>query len=738
MIIHFTFVSEMVRTYVRKKPPVKYSKETLKTAIEAVKNHEVTLYRASKTYNIPKATLFKHVKGQRGVKSSTMGRPTTIPYEEERNIAESIKLMEKWGFGLSKKELLSLIARYVKEKNIPNSFKNGIPGDDYFTRFKKTFNLSQKKPQVVEVARKRSVDPFIIDDYFTLLKKVVNDIPPASIYNIDETSFCLDPSRIKVVGQRGTAAHRATSGSGKENITVLVGANAAGEKLPPHIVFKGKNVWDTWLAKKCDEYIGITYSATKNGWMEAETFENYFKNNFLKNVPQERPVILIYDGHSSHVGFSLVQIARQENIVILKLPPHTSHILQPMDLSVFRPLKLKWEEELIKWQRKNYGYKLPKSIFASNISIIWKNLDPLIIKNGFQKAGIYPFCNAVIPIEMYEPQAYRRWCNYKENLADRPTSTSTVTDERITAIAPATTTIVEGNPPTPETVRVYDEGNPPAPSTSSELNCEKNPETPSTSSGLNGGKKSPAPTSIVSVSEVSTPSSPKKKTFEEMLLEQIKQTPKNSTKKKRICGGAEVITSDDASAKLEEIEKQRLQKKVTNKRTKAMKTTEDENIINIELETEEEVGGNEKQKTKAKRKRPTVEETSSDDSSIEDLLSHSSDSSLHEVEEMNETSEFIDQLQLDMSKINVGDWVVVKFEQKKQVKMYVGQLTEKEPCLEVKFCRRLGKTSTFNWPHVEDRSIVNEWEIFKHLPSPTIDKRGKIKFNVLFDAYNVG
>lgn len=56
-----------------------------------------------------------------------------------------------------------------------------------------------------------------------------------------------------------------------------MGANAAGEKLPPHIIFKGKNVWDT----------GITYSATKNGWMEAEIFENYFKNNFLKNVPQE-------------------------------------------------------------------------------------------------------------------------------------------------------------------------------------------------------------------------------------------------------------------------------------------------------------------------------------------------------------------------------------------------------------------------------------------------------------------
>jgi len=50
----------------------------------------------------------------------------------------------------------------------------------------------------------------------------------------------LDPSRIRVVGKRGTASHRATSGPGKENITVLMAVNAVGKKLPPLIVFKGK------------------------------------------------------------------------------------------------------------------------------------------------------------------------------------------------------------------------------------------------------------------------------------------------------------------------------------------------------------------------------------------------------------------------------------------------------------------------------------------------------------------
>jgi hypothetical protein len=66
----------------------------------------------------------------------------------------------------------------------------------------------------------------------------------------------------------------------------------------------------------------------------------------------------------------LIESARKENGVILTLPPHTSHVLQPMDLCVFRPLKLTWDEEIIEWQRGNYARKLPKSMFSTLRGII--------------------------------------------------------------------------------------------------------------------------------------------------------------------------------------------------------------------------------------------------------------------------------------------------------------------------------------------------------------------------------
>ena len=59
-------------------------------------------------------------------------------------------------------------------------------------------------------------------------------------------------------------------------------------------------------------------------------------NFFLENIPLSRPVVLIHDGHASHVSVELNELARANNIHLLFLPAHTSHILQPLDLGVFK------------------------------------------------------------------------------------------------------------------------------------------------------------------------------------------------------------------------------------------------------------------------------------------------------------------------------------------------------------------------------------------------------------------
>lgn len=148
---------KMVRNYHRKSNRAsQYTKETLDNAVEEIKRGVLTLYRAHRTYHIPKTTLYYHVTGIRGAKSQSQGRPPVIPAEHESRLASALKTMERWGFGITRQELFQIVAEFVTINKVKTPFRNNIPGDDWFIYFKKRHNLSIKKPQSVEYARKKN------------------------------------------------------------------------------------------------------------------------------------------------------------------------------------------------------------------------------------------------------------------------------------------------------------------------------------------------------------------------------------------------------------------------------------------------------------------------------------------------------------------------------------------------------------------------------------------------------
>lgn len=311
----------MPRQYERKSTrATSYTNEELRSAVERVRSGELSNYAASKMYNIPTSTLNDHVKEKTGLLSQTLGRAPAIPIEMENKLASCLRVLEKWGWGLSRTEILDITAEFIKANNIKTPFKDYRPGPDWFISFRKRHQLSIKKPQSVEYIRKRMTDPFVIDEYFTLLKEVLlelNITEPERIWNLDETSICLDPTKTKIVGGIGLPCTRTTKGTGKENITVLTTVSAAGTKLSPLIVFKGKYMYDEWMsANQKEKYdFEISYAASKRGWMETEIFFNYMDKILIPGLGDERPVLMIYDGHSTHVDPKVVALAVENNIL---------------------------------------------------------------------------------------------------------------------------------------------------------------------------------------------------------------------------------------------------------------------------------------------------------------------------------------------------------------------------------------------------------------------------------------
>ena len=89
--------------------------------------------------------------------------------------------------------------------------------------------------------------------------------------------------------------------------------------------------------------VGASYAATESGWVMDNIFEKWLREIFCKWLNKneiEKPCVLLFDGHNSHLTFQAVRICQENDIIIVCIPPHTSHALQPLDVGLLRPLKI--------------------------------------------------------------------------------------------------------------------------------------------------------------------------------------------------------------------------------------------------------------------------------------------------------------------------------------------------------------------------------------------------------------
>ena len=118
-------------------------------------------------------------------------------------------------------------------------------------------------------------------------------------------------------------------------------------------------------------------------------------SHFVKYAVSACPLFLL-DGHSLHYRPDSIEYAREENIVLFCLPPHTTLECQPLDVSAYCPLKMNWTDVCHEFMQDN---PVTKFVYSGLLSKAWSRaMTPSNIINGFQKCGVCPFDpNAVKP-----------------------------------------------------------------------------------------------------------------------------------------------------------------------------------------------------------------------------------------------------------------------------------------------------------------------------------------------------
>lgn len=216
---------------------------------------------------------------------------------------------------------------------------------------------------------------------------------PRRIFNSDESGFQTCPATGKVLGPVSyNNFYEIKTGKDKEQLTVMATFNAAGETISGMIVFPLQRI-SRDIAQNVPDDWGIGRS--KKGWMRGSTYYEYIGNVFILWIKKENvklPVLLLIDGHKSHLTLEVSKLCLENKIHHFALYPNATHILQPADVVVFRPLKVRWRGIVQDWKTKTGHKVVTKGVFGPLIDNAFKKgATPEVIKNGFRKCRLFPF-----------------------------------------------------------------------------------------------------------------------------------------------------------------------------------------------------------------------------------------------------------------------------------------------------------------------------------------------------------
>lgn len=382
----------MPRIYVKKLGPrgkCNYDKAYVQRAVAAVRKGSMSMRKASEHYGVPFSTIQRRFHGHHPLK---YGRQPVFTENQELRIRDSLEVCAKWGFPLKSTDIRGIVQQYLNKLGVvERRFKHNLPGLDWFKSFMKrnrdlTIKLAENTKRV-----RAALSYEVIQEYFENLGRTIKDIPPSNIVNYDETNFVDDPGSVKVVTRRGAKHTHRTIDSSKSSTTVMFAIAADGTLLPPYTVYKAKHSYEGWTEGGIEN---ARYNRSSSGWFDSELFEDWFRTIILPFFRKlNGPKVLIGDNLNSHITMSVIEECANNEIKFILLPPNSTHLLQPLDVAYFRPVKACWRRILEEWKIKHRGV-LPKTEFPR---LLKETIEKIGIRSeensiaGFKACGISPW-----------------------------------------------------------------------------------------------------------------------------------------------------------------------------------------------------------------------------------------------------------------------------------------------------------------------------------------------------------
>jgi len=213
---------------------------------------------------------------------------------------------------------------------------------------------------------------------------------PARLYNCDKTGITIAQHKhTKILGLKDKRQIFCVQSAERGSLVTVNCMSPTGRFIPPLLVFPRKK-YET----RSDEWhtAWINPRVPSSGWIQSEIFSQWYLH-FIKHTKptKEDSVILVLDGHYSHTrNLEVITLARENDVNIICLPPHSSHKMQPLAKAFMRPLKTFYCQEIEKWLRSHPGRVVTVYQIGELFGNAYKRAATGgIAPNGFRVTGLF-------------------------------------------------------------------------------------------------------------------------------------------------------------------------------------------------------------------------------------------------------------------------------------------------------------------------------------------------------------
>ena len=257
----------------------------------------------------------------------------------------------------------------------------------------------------IDLARHKADSAASYRHYFSTLRREIDqyNIQPHNCYNMDEKGFLIGRlQKAKRVFPKALVQRQKLLGAGQDGsrewITLIATICADGSSLPPALIYKAASgdLQDSWLQDYDPQEHPCWFASSANGWTSDELGLSWLQSLFHEQTVSKAGRdwrLLILDGHGSHCTLRFLEWCRSHKILVAILPPHSTHRLQPLDVSLFGPLATYYSQELDAHSRLSQGLTgyTKRDFFRNFYSAFDSAFIEANIKSGWLKTGIEPF-----------------------------------------------------------------------------------------------------------------------------------------------------------------------------------------------------------------------------------------------------------------------------------------------------------------------------------------------------------